>query len=141
MDEEPILIVEGNLQDEETIVTAFKHAGIRNRLLVARTAENALTLLRACARGIHFRLVLLDLHIPRHGASDFLCRLRRDSLIPHVPVVLMTPEHTPDHEAVQLAKDAEGWIKKSREPSAMREVMQRLVASFIPRKSETSKSR
>lgn len=138
--EEPILLVEGNLGDEERMLRAYDRTDHRNRMLVARTAENALTLLRACADGIRFKLVLVDLHVPHFGAPDFLRRLRRDPKVKNTPVVVLTPEDTTDEDGKQLSVGADAWVRKTREPKNLQTLLDRIVQRFIPsrQREETS---
>ena len=126
----PILLVEGNLEEEVRIVRAYQETGRRNRLIVARTTENALTILRACANGIKFKLVFLDFHIPRFGAADFLRRLRRDPKISETPVVLMTPEKISEEDGGELSAAADSWFRKTRDSKSLQKILDHFVDIF-----------
>ncbi len=130
----PILLVEGNLEEEVRIVRAYQESGRRNRLIVARTTESALTILRACANGIKFKLVFLDFHIPRFGAADFLRRLRRDPKISDTPVVLMTPEKISEEDGGDIGANADCWFRKTKEPKALQKILDHFVDMFTTAK-------
>lgn len=129
----PILLIEGDHQEEDRIVHAFEKTGRRNRLLVARTAENAMTLLRACARGLAFRLVLLDAHLPRLGAGEFLRHLRKDPTICGTPVVVMGRPDDADEVLQKEGRGAEEWVRKPARIDELKELLNHLLERWIPR--------
>jgi CheY-like chemotaxis protein len=128
----PILLVEGNLDDEERLVRAYERTGHRSRLLVARTTENALTLLRACAKGIRFKLIVLDLHIPRCGAFEFITRLRRDPLIADTPVALLIPPETASTEMIAHLNGMLAFITKTRDAPSLIDLWNEVLESLHP---------
>ena len=127
----PILLVEGDSVDEARTIKAYSETGIKNRLLVARTAENALTLLRACARGLRFRLVLLDMHIPGMGARNLLKRIREDHTIKDVPVVVMSNHHETDEEVEVVAAQADSWVRRPTEHKPLVTLLDRVIRFFL----------
>lgn len=89
----PILLVEDNPDDITITMRAWRKGGIRNRLLVATSGEEALQLLRKedghpdmptpC-------LVLLDLKMPRMDGFQLLEEIKGDDTLRRIPVVVLT---------------------------------------------------
>lgn len=131
----PILLVEGDSVDEMRAVRGYQDTGHSNRLLVARTAEHAMTLLRACAKGLRFGLVLLDMHAPRFGAADLIRRIRKDPHVADVPVVVLAPPHEPEPEIQVAAAGANTWIRRPVNTHEYRHMLDRLVRLFLGKKA------
>ena len=91
-----ILLVEDNEDDEALTVRAFKRNKILNRLVVARTGEEAIDFL--FATGPHAGrdaavvpvLMLLDLNLPKVNGLDILRRVRADERTKLLRVVALT---------------------------------------------------
>ncbi len=90
-----ILLVEDSQNDIELTLAAFEENHLANEVVVARDGEEALDYLYR--RGI-FRLrtegnpavVLLDLKLPKVDGLEVLQRLKADSGLRSVPVVMLT---------------------------------------------------
>jgi two-component system response regulator len=113
----PILMVEDNAEDAELTSRAFEMAGIGNRLVVVRDAEQGLDYLfgkgaYANDRPANPQLILLDLNLPRMPGVDFLRRVKGYPSTLHIPVVVLTA--TRDDRAVTECGrlGAEGYIVK-----------------------------
>src|SRR5215216_7376629 len=78
-------------------------------------------------------LVLLDLNMPEMNGLEFLERRRADKLHPHVPVVLVTTESTPDDEARGRAAGAWDYLRKPFQPADVERVVGRALAQAHPR--------
>ena len=72
-------------------------------------------------------LVLLDLNMPEMNGLEFLDRRRADKLHPHVPVVLVTTESTPDDEARGRAAGAWDYLRKPFQPADVERLAQRVL--------------
>ncbi|HET9040258.1 MAG TPA: response regulator [Gemmatimonadales bacterium] len=72
-------------------------------------------------------LVLLDLNMPEMNGLEFLERRRADKLHPHVPVVLVTTESTPDDEARGRAAGAWDYLRKPFQPADVERLAQRVL--------------
>jgi CheY-like chemotaxis protein len=72
-------------------------------------------------------LVLLDLNMPEMNGLEFLERRRADKLHPHVPVVLVTTEGTPDDEARGRAAGAWDYLRKPFQPADVERLAQRVL--------------
>jgi two-component system, chemotaxis family, chemotaxis protein CheY len=72
-------------------------------------------------------LVLLDLNMPEMNGLEFLERRRSEKLHPHIPIVLVTTEGTPEDEARGRAAGAWDYLRKPFQPADV----QRLVARVL----------
>jgi CheY-like chemotaxis protein len=132
----PILLVEGDSVDELRAVRAYQETQHTNRLLVARTTEHAMTLLKACANGLRFGLVLLDMHAPRFGAVDLLRRIRKDPHVGQVPVIVMAPPHEKDEIVTAISGQADAWVKKPDTQAEYCSLLERLLDTYLGLRSK-----
>jgi two-component system response regulator len=88
-----VLLVEDDPGDELMTREAFEDNKIRNTLHVVRDGEEALDFLYR--RGAHAGaprpdLILLDLNLPKYDGRQVLQRIKSDSDLAHIPVVVLT---------------------------------------------------
>ncbi|MEO7193041.1 MAG: response regulator [Vicinamibacterales bacterium] len=88
-----ILLVEDNPGDARLTREALALSKIRNTLHYARDGEQAMLFLRHQGE-FHSSpspdLVLLDLNLPRRDGREVLDEIKRDPLLKHIPVVILT---------------------------------------------------
>src|SRR5689334_23971613 len=77
-------------------------------------------------------LVLLDLNMPEMNGLEVLDRRRAEGLHPHVPVVLVTTEGTPEDEARGRAAGAWDYLRKPFQPSDVERLVARLQGERAP---------
>jgi two-component system, chemotaxis family, response regulator Rcp1 len=88
-----ILLVEDNPGDVRLTKEALKEGKVRNNLHVVDDGVKALAFLR---REAPFEevpkpdLILLDLNLPRKSGREVLEEIKQDSLLRHIPVVVLT---------------------------------------------------
>ena len=70
-------------------------------------------------------LVLLDLNMPEMNGLEVLARRQAENLHPHVPVVLVTTESTPEDEARGRAAGAWDYLRKPFQPADVERLVQR----------------
>ncbi len=97
-----------------------------------------MTLLRACAKGLKFKLVLMDLHLPRMGAKALISKIRKEPKIADTPVVLMANHHETDAEVQEQAVQANTWVRRPDEHSKLTLLIDRIVRFFLARKVAVS---
>ena len=90
-----ILLVEDDEVDVMNVKRAFKKNNITNPLYVAENGLEALKMLRGNSGGIPLvpetrRLVLLDINMPKMNGLEFLHKLRADSQLKQIPVIVLT---------------------------------------------------
>ena len=70
-------------------------------------------------------LVLLDLNMPEMNGLEVLERRRAEQLHPHIPIVLVTTEGTPEDEARGRSAGAWDYLRKPFQPADVERLVQR----------------
>ena len=88
-----ILIVDDNPGDVRLTMEALKDGKVKNKLHAAHDGVEALSFLRR--KGEYAGaplpdLILLDLNMPRMNGSQLLAKVKKDSTLKHIPVVILT---------------------------------------------------
>lgn len=110
-----ILLVEDDRVDVMTVQRALSKHKIGNPLFVARTATDALAMLRGeGAEQIELTpaLILLDLNLPRMSGIDFLRELRNDAALRDLSVIVLTSSNEPNDRAAAFQYEVEDYIVK-----------------------------
>jgi len=110
-----ILLVEDDRVDVMTVQRALKRHAIVNPLHVARTATDALAMLRG-EGGQRLEpppgLILLDLNLPRMSGIEFLKTLREDTDLRDLTVIVLTSSNEPNDRAAAFRYEVEDYIVK-----------------------------
>ena len=72
-------------------------------------------------------LVFLDLNMPEMNGLELLERRRAEKVNPHVPIVLVTTEGTPDDEARGRAAGAWDYLRKPFKPADLERMVERAL--------------
>jgi two-component system, chemotaxis family, chemotaxis protein CheY len=72
-------------------------------------------------------LVLLDLNMPEMNGLEVLARRRTENLHPHIPIVLVTTEGTPEDEARGRAAGAWDYLRKPFQPADIERIVGRAL--------------
>jgi two-component system, chemotaxis family, chemotaxis protein CheY len=78
-------------------------------------------------------LVFLDLNMPEMNGLELLQRRRTEKLHPHIPIVLVTTEGTPDDEARGRAGGAWDYLRKPFKPADVERMVARALAQAASR--------
>jgi CheY-like chemotaxis protein len=114
-DSDGILLVEDDRVDVMTVQRALSKHKIGNPLFVARTATDALAMLRGQgAEKIEPppALILLDLNLPRMTGIEFLGELRADPDLRDLSVIVLTSSNEPNDRAAAFRYEVEDYIVK-----------------------------
>jgi CheY-like chemotaxis protein len=91
----PILLVEDSPRDLELTLTALEKCQLANEIVVARDGAEAVDYL--FCTGIYQgrddgdpTVVLLDLKLPKIDGLEVLERVKKDSKLRHIPIVMLT---------------------------------------------------
>ena len=110
-----ILLVEDDRVDVMTVQRALKRNRVSNPLHVARTAVEALGMLR----GKGFAkidplpaLILLDLNLPKMSGIEFLQELRADPALRSLSVIVLTSSNEPRDREAAFEYDVEDYVVK-----------------------------
>ncbi len=88
-----ILLVEDNPGDVRLTREAFKEGKVYNHLSVAMDGVEALAFLKqegAYADAVRPDIILLDLNLPRMDGRELLSKIKADSDLRRIPVVILT---------------------------------------------------
>jgi len=108
-----ILLVEDDRVDVMTVQRALSRHRIDNPLFVARTAIDALSMLRGEGfEKIDPELILLDLNLPRMNGIEFLQELRGDAELREQRVIVLTSSNEPNDRAAAFKYEVEDYIVK-----------------------------
>lgn len=107
----PILIVEDDEIDAQTVARAFKEIGVSNPLEIAANGEEALLYLKernhdACS------LILLDLNMPRMNGIEFLKIVKAEPRWKQIPVVVLTTSQAKRDIAEAFGLHVAGYMVK-----------------------------
>ena len=88
-----ILLVEDNPGDVRLTVEALKEGKVNNKLHVANDGMEAMAFLHRQGKysdAPHPDLILLDLNLPKKDGHEVLAEIKKDSMLKHIPVVVLT---------------------------------------------------
>ncbi len=128
----PILLVEDNLDDERLTIRAFKKNHIMNDVVVARDGAEALDYLFGTGAhagrdlGIMPQVVLLDLNLPRVGGLDVLRRIRGDARTRFLAVVVLTSSKEDEDLIGSYSLGANSYVRKPVDFSQFAEAIKTL---------------
>jgi two-component system chemotaxis response regulator CheY len=78
-------------------------------------------------------VVFLDLNMPEMNGLEFLERRASEKLHPHVPIVLVTTESSPEDEARGRAAGAWDYLRKPFKPADLERVVARALKQAASR--------
>lgn len=110
-DRRPLLLVEDDEVDILSVERGLQELGAETRLVVARTAEEALRYLRS-PTSARPGLILLDLKMPGMSGQEFLEELRQDPALANLPVVVLTASQLEDDKRGTYSKGIAGYLVK-----------------------------
>lgn len=99
MAESFVLLVEDNPDDVQLPMIAFKSAHFPYKIEVACDGAEALTFLRGRERENLPALILLDLNLPKINGLEVLERIRSDSRLSGLPVIVLTSSNREDERS------------------------------------------
>jgi len=109
-----ILLVEDDEVDIMNVQRAFRKNNIDNPLVVANNGVEALLILReAIAKGNDaFKIVILDLNMPKMGGIEFLKQVRADPVLKPLSVFVMTTLNEESDKMATYDLNIAGYIVK-----------------------------
>ena len=118
----PLLLVEDDEVDILSVDRALRELGAGAELVVARTAEEALTHLRTPGNA-RPGLVLLDIKMPGMDGREFLAIVRKDASLRSLPIVVLTASQLEEDKLRMHSLGITGYLTKPASPA---EFIQRL---------------
>ena len=109
-----ILLVEDDEVDVMNVQRAFRKNNIVNPLVVAHNGVEALLILREAIakRNDSFKVVLLDLNMPKMGGIEFLKEVRADPVLKPLSVFVMTTSNEESDKIAAYDLNIAGYIVK-----------------------------
>ena len=134
--DDTILLIEDDRVDIMTVQRALKKNEVKNPLRVARTALEALSLLRG-EDGFEKispppALILLDLNLPKMSGIEFLKELRADPNLISLSVIVLTSSNEPRDRAAAFEYDVEDYIVKPHSFEEFAVAMATVLAYWSP---------
>jgi CheY-like chemotaxis protein len=132
-----ILLVEDDRVDIMTVQRALSRHRIDNPLYVARTATEALAMLRGegTARiDPAPALVLLDLNLPRMSGIEFLEQVRADPALADLIVIVLTSSNEPSDRAAAFKYEVEDYIVKPHSFAEFASAIQTVLSYVLPQR-------
>jgi two-component system response regulator len=111
-----ILLVEDNPDDEMLALRAFRRNQMVNKIVVARTGEEALELLLGVGTDrdvLAPRLVLLDLNLPKISGHEVLRQIRADARTKLLPVVVLSSSKEQEDIITSYELGANSYVRKA----------------------------
>ena len=107
----PILLVEDDEIDAMSVQDAFQDNEISNPLVHARTAKEALEMLRdgKISRPL---IILLDLNLPGINGIEFLKEIKQDDVLKLIPVIVLTTSKQNSDKVESYKQGVAGYMVK-----------------------------
>lgn len=125
-----IMLVEDDKGDQKLIKTSLAKEKVTNDVCISENAEEALDYLAASKRGDSTcpmpDLILLDLNMPGIGGKEFLRRIKEDSALDTIPVVILTTSDSEQDILATYKLHASGYIKKPVSLEGFQKIMEDL---------------
>ena len=114
--DETILLIEDDRVDIMTVQRALEKNQIKNPLRVARTALEALSMLRGDDGTEKIlpppALILLDLNLPKMSGIEFLRELRSDAELKDLRIIVLTSSNEAADRTAAFTYDVDDYIVK-----------------------------
>lgn len=117
----PILLVEDDEIDQQTVARAFTKNKITNPLYTVANGREALAFLRHedpyadPHKAPHPGIILLDLHMPIMSGIEFLKILKQDEDLRSIPVVVLTTSQEENDQVESFRMSVAGYVIKPLE--------------------------
>ena len=105
-----ILLVEDNADDVELIELGLQLHHLANRVVIAHDGEEAIN---AILGENCFRLVMLDLKLPKLNGLGVLKKIRANARTKNLPVVILTSSTQPEDMLASYDGGANSYVRKS----------------------------
>jgi len=124
-----VLLVEDNPEDAAVTVRVLKHNMLSNGLIIAASGNEAISALKNKSSSELPQLILLDINLPDVSGIDLLTRIKNDSNLNAIPVVILTGSN--EDQDIQKSYDlgASNYLVKPISNDALMLVIERLFYS------------
>jgi len=124
-----VLLVEDNPEDAAVTARVLKHNMLSNGLIIAASGNEAISALKNKSSSELPQLILLDINLPDVSGIDLLTRIKSDSNLNAIPVVILTGSN--EDQDIQKSYDlgASNYLVKPISNDALMLVIERLFYS------------
>lgn len=121
-----ILVVDDSNTSRASIEYTLKNAGYNVK--TAEDGEQALKKLQEIkAENSACNLVVTDINMPKMDGITLIKSVRKGSLFPYVPIIVITTESEQSKKEEGKSAGATGWIVKPFNPDKLLEVVKKLL--------------
>lgn len=112
----PALVIDDNPMFCRVLERLLKREGV-----VVSCAEHGAKALELLTKLTAFlpKVIICDLHMPTMNGKEFVTRLREDSRLKDIPVVMLTSDEGPDVEVTAVEIGVDVLISKSKDPRVL----------------------
>jgi CheY-like chemotaxis protein len=116
VEEIPALVIDDNPMFCRVLERLLKREGV-----VVSCAEHGAKALELLTKLTAFlpKVIICDLHMPTMNGKEFVTRLREDSRLKAIPVVMLTSDEGPDVEVTAVEIGVDVLISKSKDPRVL----------------------
>ncbi len=110
-----ILLVEDNAGDARLVQEAFSESEFNSKLNIVRDGEEALAYLKKEGQyngKVMPDLILLDLNMPKKDGRVVLDEIKRDPLLKHIPVIVLTTSESQQDISMSYKLHANCYVTK-----------------------------
>ncbi len=129
-----VLLVEDNIGDALLTKRAFKSAKIANELTVAKSGEEAVSILLKegdYAAASTPDLILLDLNLPQLSGQEVLDFIKNNDNLKHIPVIMLSSSKAEQDVIKSYNLHANGYIVKPISIDNFTEVVHKIEAFWF----------
>jgi two-component system, response regulator len=126
---QPILLVEDSPEDYESMLRAFRKAGLGNPIVRCGTGDEALDFLHRRGTFVDAPrpgIVLLDLNLPGTDGREVLLEIKRTEELRQIPVVVLTTSDDSRDVTECYRAGANSYVQKPVDVDGFLSAMQRL---------------
>lgn len=124
-----ILLIEDNPGDVILTRHALKKAKITNNLIVAKSGEEALTMLNQedSYAGLDLPdLILLDLNLPGISGFDLLKSVKNSDKFKNIPIIILSSSHSEQDKTKGEKGSAQGYLTKPLNVDQLSQILQQI---------------
>ncbi len=110
-DQKSVLLLEDSELEIKKVERAFDKLGFENNLIIKVNGKEGLDWLRDNKNPLP-GLILLDLNMPVMDGFEFLEKIKDDSVLKRIPVVIMTTSKHPSDKLKGFERQAAGYMVK-----------------------------
>ena len=147
MNPNPVLYAEDEENDAYFLQRAFKTVEIPHPLVVVNDGQEAINYCRGDGAYANREehpfpcLILLDLNMPKRSGIQVLDWIRKESLFPHVPVIVLTSSLQDADIALAYGHGANAYLVKPYKPEDLITMSQSINDFWILQNRTTAKRR